>query len=214
MPTRYYTKTDLIFLIADDALSTLFGKPRSSDRPNPSNGLTDQSLSTMEKKQSIRLMRVNHAGEICAQALYRSQALTARSKLIKSHMIRASREESDHLAWCQQRLHSLGGEVSTLNPIWYVGSFCMGSIAGAIGDKWSLGFVAETENQVKTHLDGHLKRLPNNDIASRAIIKTMIDDESNHATNAIQNGGAELPHYVKTVMKFGSKLMTATSHWI
>ncbi|MBL10298.1 MAG: demethoxyubiquinone hydroxylase family protein [Acidiferrobacteraceae bacterium] len=214
MPTRSYTKTDLIFLIADDALSTLFGKPRSSDRPNPSDGLTDQSLSNTGKKQSIRLMRVNHSGEICAQALYRGQALTARSKSVKSHMIQASREESDHLDWCQQRLQSLGGDVSILNPVWYAGSFFMGSIVGTIGDKWSLGFVAETENQVKTHLDGHLKRLPNDDIASHAIIKTMIDDESNHATKALQNGGVKLPHYIKTAMKFSSKLMKATSHWI
>ena len=214
MGIRNYTTTDILFLLADDALTTLYGKPRATDRPNPSAEVTQKTLSASEKAQSVRLMRVNHCGEVCAQALYRSQALTARSPTTKKHMIHAAREENDHLQWCRERIHTLGGKKSLLDPAWYAGSFLIGAVVGVMGDRWSLGFLAETERQVEKHLESHLNRLPPNDETSRTILIQMKKDEVTHATTAINKGGGELPNVVKQMMKLGSRLMTATSQWI
>ena len=214
MNIRHYTTSDVLFLLADDAITTVYGKPRTTNRSNPGASVPQGPLSEAEKAESIRLMRVNHCGEVCAQALYRSQALTSRSSSNKKHMIQAAREENDHLLWCQEQLETLGGKKSLLNPVWYAGSFLIGAAAGLMGDRWSLGFLAETERQVETHLGDHLERLPKNDLASKAIVSQMKEDESSHATAAIKQGGVELPTFVKKLMRFGSQIMTRSSHWI
>ncbi len=213
MGVRTYTTTDVVFLLADDALTTLFGRPRTTGRENPGATVDEGRLSSFEKAQSARLMRVNHSGEVCAQALYRSQALTARSDALKKRMVQAAREENDHLRWCEDRIETLGGKKSLLNPIWYAGSFALGAVAGLIGDRWNLGFLAETERQVEKHLEGHLDRLPESDARSRAVVRQMKEDELSHATSALQAGAAELPGPVKTWMRLTSRVMTKTSHW-
>ena len=213
MSVRTYTTTDVFFLLADDALTTLFGKPRTTGRENPGATVDEGQLSSFEKTQSARLMRVNHSGEVCAQALYRSQALTARSDALKKRMVQAAREENDHLRWCEDRIEALGGKKSLLNPIWYAGSFALGAVAGLIGDRWNLGFLAETEHQVEKHLEGHLDRLPKRDARSRAIVRQMKEDELSHATSALQAGAAELPDLIKNWMRLTSRVMTKTSHW-
>ena len=213
MGVRTYTTTDVFFLLADDALTTLFGKPRTTGRENPGATVDQGQLSSFEKTQSARLMRVNHSGEVCAQALYRSQALTARSDALKKRMVQAAREENDHLRWCEDRIETLGGKKSLLNPIWYAGSFALGTVAGLIGDRWNLGFLAETERQVEKHLEGHLDRLPESDARSRAVVRQMKEDELSHATSALQAGAAELPDPIKNWMRLTSRVMTKTSHW-
>jgi ubiquinone biosynthesis monooxygenase Coq7 len=214
MGIRNYTTTDVFFLLADDALTTLFGRPRSTGRDDPGTTVREGRLSSIEKAESTRLMRVNHSGEVCAQALYRSQALTARSDALKNRMVQAAREENDHLRWCENRIKTLGGEKSLLNPIWYAGSFTLGAVAGLIGDQWNLGFLAETERQVEKHLEMHLNRLPANDACSRTVIRQMKEDEANHATTALRAGAAELPSPVKGLMRILSQVMTKTSHWL
>jgi 3-demethoxyubiquinol 3-hydroxylase len=159
-------------------------------------------------------MRVNHTGEICAQALYQGQALTARRADVREKMEQAAREENDHLAWTEARIREVGGHTSYLNPLFYAGSFALGAVAGLVGDKWSLGFLAETERQVVDHLNTHLSRLPAQDERSRAIVERMREEEGHHATVAIEAGAAELPAPVKRLMRFSSKLMTTTTHWI
>ena len=213
MGVRTYTTTDVFFLLADDALTTLFGRPRTTGRENPGATVDEGQLSSFEKVQSARLMRVNHSGEVCAQALYRSQALTARSDALKKRMVQAAREENDHLRWCEDRIETLGGKKSLLNPIWYAGSFALGAVAGLIGDRWNLGFLAETEHQVEKHLEGHLDRLPESDARSRAVVRQMKEDELSHATSALQAGAAELPDPIKNWMRLTSRVMTKTSHW-
>ena len=213
MGVRTYTTTDVFFLLADDALTTLFGRPRTTGRENPGATVDEGQLSTFEKAQSARLMRVNHSGEVCAQALYRSQALTARSDALKKRMVQAAREENDHLRWCEDRIETLGGKKSLLNPIWYAGSFALGTVAGLIGDRWNLGFLAETEHQVEKHLEGHLDRLPESDARSRAVVRQMKEDELSHATSALQAGAAELPDPIKNWMRLTSRVMTKTSYW-
>ncbi|MCS5701908.1 MAG: 2-polyprenyl-3-methyl-6-methoxy-1,4-benzoquinone monooxygenase [Acidobacteria bacterium] len=214
MGVRKFTTTDVFFLLADDALTTLFGSPRTTGREDPGATVDEGQLSSLEKAQSARLMRVNHSGEVCAQALYRSQALTARSDTLKKRMIQAAREENDHLQWCEHRIKTLGGRKSLLNPIWYAGSFAFGAVAGLIGDRWSLGFLAETERQVEMHLEGHLQRLPANDFRSQAVVRKMKEDEANHATTALRAGATELPGPVKGLMRIVSQVMTKTSHWL
>jgi ubiquinone biosynthesis monooxygenase Coq7 len=214
MGIRTYTTTDIFFLLADDALATLFGRPRTTGRENPGATVNEGQLSSFEKAQSARLMRVNHSGEVCAQALYRSQALTARSDALKKRMVQAAREENDHLRWCEDRIETLGGKKSLLNPIWYAGSFALGAVAGLIGDRWNLGFLAETEHQVEKHLEGHLDRLPESDARSRAVVQQMKEDELSHATSALRAGAAELPDPIKNWMRFTSRVMTKTSHWL
>ena len=167
-----------------------------------------------EKRQSARYMRVNHVGEICAQALYQSQALTARNPAVRENMQDAADEEIDHLAWCERRIEELGGRKSILNPLWYTGSFAIGVIAGVAGDKWNLGFVAETENQVVKHLDSHLGKLSKSDLRSREVVHQMKEDEARHEQQAKQAGAAELPAPAKGLMKCASAIMTRTAHWI
>ncbi len=204
---------DALILQFDRALRTVFA-PAVSRRPHPDSGVPEGALSDSERRRVAGLMRVNHSGEVCAQALYQGQALTARNPEVARALRKASEEETEHLAWCERRLTELGSHKSYLNPLWYTGSFAIGVLAGALGDRWNLGFLAETERQVEGHLDGHLKRLPEQDAKSRAIIEQMKADEIRHAETAIAHGGAELPLLVKLAMKLSSKVMTQTAYWV
>lgn len=180
----------------------------------PGDDLDEAQLTQAEQDLSTRLMRVNHSGEVSAQALYQGQALTAKLPEVKQAMEQAALEENDHLVWCEQRVKYFGGHTSVLNPLWYVGSFAIGAVAGKIGDKWSLGFVAETEKQVVKHLNEHLDKMSPEDLKSRAVLEQMKIDELHHGTIALEAGGATLPEPVKMVMGLMSKVMTKTSHWI
>ena len=197
----------------DQGLRTLFTKARST-RPAPDAGLPEAKLQAGEKKMAAALMRVNHSGEICAQALYRGQALTAGDSGIQQKLNQAAQEETEHLAWTARRVQDLGGRLSLLNPLWYGGSFALGVLAGKLGDKWNLGFLAETERQVEAHLQNHLGRLPPQDEKSRAIVEQMVVDETRHGQMATELGGAELPEPVKLAMKASAKVMTGTAYWI
>ncbi len=213
MTQRNYNLADQIALGFDQALRTVFGKPQVTERSNPSEGIAEtDALSETEQKHIAGLMRINHVGEVCAQALYQGQAMTAKLDTVRDSMQRAADEENDHLAWCEQRLDELDSHKSFLNPLWYAGSFGLGALAGLAGDKWSLGFVAETEHQVVAHLDEHLAQLPEQDERSRAILEQMKEDEGRHATVALEAGGAELPEPVKKAMKFTSKIMTSAAY--
>ena len=196
----------------DRALRSMVGAtPMRRPVPDTST-MSETELSAEEKKHAAGLMRVNHVGEVCAQALYQSQKLHAKSDDLKNKLEHAAIEEEDHLAWCERRLEELDSRPSLLNPVWYAGSFVLGSIAGLAGDKISLGFVAETEKQVEHHLDEHLKELPSNDHRSRAIVAQMRADEIAHGQMAIQEGGVELPSAVQKVMKTMAKVMTVTAY--
>jgi ubiquinone biosynthesis monooxygenase Coq7 len=198
----------------DRALRSIVGATPMR-RPVPESSVIDESeLTTEEKKHAAGLMRVNHVGEVCAQALYQSQKLHAKSDDLKNKLEHAAIEEEDHLAWCERRLEELNSRPSLLNPVWYAGSFVLGSIAGLAGDKISLGFVAETEKQVEHHLDDHLKELPSNDHRSRAIVAQMRADEIAHGQMAMQEGGIELPSVIQKVMKTMAKAMTVTAYRI
>ena len=210
---RHYTRTDHLIMGISRTLDTLFAKPVPK-RSYPAKSADQQDMSEQDKLESGRYMRVNHVGEICAQALYQSQALTARDKSISEQMKHAAQEEIDHLSWCEQRIEELGGRKSLLNPIWYTGSFAIGTLAGITGDKWNLGFVAETERQVVHHLEDHLGKLPENDLRSKEIVEKMQQDESRHAEQAVAAGAAELPAPAKLLMKCASKIMTKTAYWI
>ena len=214
MTGRQQTFIDQCIAHTDQALRTVFGEPIGSGRENPAQPASDNELSATEKAESIRLMRVNHAGEVCAQALYQGQALTARSHETRSKMTQAAVEENDHLTWCRQRIHQLGGHTSLLNPAWYTGSLAIGAASGLLGDKWSLGFLAETETQVVKHLEGHLQRLPAGDRKSHAILEQMQTDEARHQATAIKAGGVELPTPVKKMMSVMSKIMTTATYRI
>lgn len=198
----------------DQALRTVGGRPATTGREHPAAGTPESDLSDSEKRHVAGLMRINHSGEVAAQALYQGQALTARLPEVREAMEHAAAEENDHLDWCERRLHELGDRTSLLKPFWYAGSFAIGAVAGAIGDKWSLGFVAETERQVVRHLDEHLEKLPPQDQRSRRILEQMRSDEGQHATTAVEAGGAELPAPIKTLMGLTSKLMTRTAYKI
>jgi ubiquinone biosynthesis monooxygenase Coq7 len=202
---------DLIFNF-DKALRTL-ALPARSERPLPGEGLQEMTLSETETRLSAALMRVNHSGEMCAQALYEGQALTARDDSVQQALQKAATEETEHLAWTEQRIEELGGRKSLLNPLWYGSSFALGALAGLLGDKWNLGFLAETEHQVERHLEQHLQRLPQQDLKSRAILEQMKSDEARHATTAISYGASELPLPVKLAMRLASKVMTKTAFW-
>lgn len=197
----------------DKGLRTLFADAHSA-RPLPDRGTPEAELTPQEKHKAAALMRVNHCGEVCAQALYNGQALTARSSGARQALIEASAEETEHLAWCSKRIQDLGGHKSLLNPLWYGGSFAIGALAGALGDRWNLGFLAETERQVCKHLEGHLARLPQQDAKSRAILAQMHEDEARHAATAVSHGGAELPLPVRLAMRATSKIMTKMAYWI
>lgn len=214
MTTRNYSPVDRLLIGLDQAVRTLFGQPLVTERPNPSSGLPDAELSPEEQDKVGRLMRINHTGEVCAQALYQGQALTAELPEVRSRLERAALEEKDHLEWCANRLHELGNRKSLLNPLWYAGSFTIGALAGIAGDKWSLGFVVETERQVESHLENHLSLLPPEDEKSRVILEHMKQDEADHANVALAAGGAELLGPVKLAMKLASKVMTKTVYWV
>jgi len=213
MTIRSYSLADRILMGLDEALRTVCA-PASAQRPLPAPELSDAELDASSRAEAARLMRVNHAGEVAAQALYRGHALSAGKPELRAQMERAAQEENDHLAWCEQRVRELGGHTSMLNPVWYAGSFAIGLVSGLAGDKWSLGFVAETERQVVRHLDGHLARLAHEDARSRAILETMRADEAAHATKAVEAGAAELPQPVKRFMALTAKVMTGTAYWL
>lgn len=213
MSIRRYSVLDSLIMECDKAIQTVVGKPETTDRPVPGSDMDEHELTAQEKLLSTRLMRVNHSGEVSAQALYQGQALTATLPEVRTAMEQAALEENDHLVWCQQRVEYFGGHTSVLNPLWYAGSFVMGAVAGKIGDKWSLGFVAETEKQVVKHLDEHLEQISKNDEKSRAILEQMKIDELHHGTTALEAGGAALPKPVKLAMGLMSKVMTKTSYW-
>lgn len=197
----------------DVALRTLAPPAqRTSKRQSPSEGLSEQPLRAQERRHIAGLMRVNHAGEVCAQALYQGQALTAQLAKVRAQMTEAAEEEIEHLAWCEQRLYELGSQPSLLNTFWYLGSFMIGALAGLAGDRWSLGFVAETERQVSAHLQSHLQKLPAQDKKSRAIVEQMYEDEVHHAEVASEAGAIELPFFIKKIMQGTSKLMTRSSY--
>lgn len=198
---------------ADNALRTVSGVARAG-RPAPPASAEAAELSAQDKRLAGALMRVNHVGEVCAQALYEAQALTATEPRVRDRMQEASREEVDHLAWTSGRLDALGARRSLLNPLWYAGAFTIGLVAGRAGDRWSLGFLAETERQVEQHLAGHLDRLPAQDLASRAIVEQMKADEARHAGMAEAEGGQPLPAPLRWAMRGAAKVMTATAHHI
>jgi ubiquinone biosynthesis monooxygenase Coq7 len=204
---------DKIICEFDTGLRTLLAKPHSV-RPHPDAQISEAVLSDAEKKHAAALMRINHTGEVCAQALYSGQALTAKTAATTNTMQQAAREETEHLAWCESRIQDLGGRTSLLNPLFYAGSFAIGAIAGALGDKWSLGFLEETEKQVGEHLHNHLQQLPETDEKSRKIVEQMRLDEAKHAKDAKHLGAAELPTPVKFCMKQMSKVMTSTTYHI
>ena len=208
---------DKVIMHVDLARKTLLVKPKTHVRDYPvstkfASTKQDAQLSEQEKKHAASLMRVNHTGEVCAQALYQGQAITARSQDTVEKMQEAAHEELDHLAWCNQRLAELDSHASYLNFLWYMGALSIGITAGVIGDKWSLGFLAETEEQVVHHLESHLDKLPEQDINSREVIKQMRDDEAKHRDMALDNGAAELPGVIKKLMKFSSGIMTKISY--
>jgi ubiquinone biosynthesis monooxygenase Coq7 len=211
---RHYSLFDNFIIEVDKALTTLAGKPETTARPTPGSDFEEAELSEAERKQAAALMRVNHAGEVSAQALYQGQALTARLPDVREAMERAAQEENDHLVWCQQRLEALSSHTSVLNPLWYIGSFTLGAMAGKVGDKWSLGFVAETEKQVVKHIDGHLGIISEQDQKSRAVLSQMKIDEAQHGIKAMEAGGAELPTPITRLMGVVSKIMTRSSYWL
>ena len=204
---------DTLLTTADTALRTLFATPHAA-QPTPQASHPGGELSEADKKLSAALMRVNHVGEVCAQALYTAQAFATRNPTLRAHFTRACTEETDHLAWTQQRLHELGARPSLLNPLWYAGAFGIGLLAGRLGDRVSLGFVVETERQVEAHLMSHMDRLPAQDTASRAIVQQMAADEVRHAVDAEKAGAMALPAPVQSVMKAAAKVMTTVAHHI
>ena len=204
---------DNLILNFDRALRTLCARA-TSVRPTPGADLQETGLDERDKREAAALMRVNHAGEICAQALYHGQAVTARNREVRQALEHAAAQETEHLAWTGQRIDELGGRVSLLNPLLYAGSFAIGAVSGLLGDKWNLGFLAETEKQVEGHLDDHLGRLPEDDHKSRAIVAQMKEDEAEHARTALNHGGAELPLPARQAMRAASRLMTHSTYWI
>lgn len=214
MPSRKYSVADQMIINLDRAVR---GRDRSrgeGGRPSPAEVAPDDALSAAERRVSSALMRVNHAGEVAAQALYHGQALTASNPALRDAMEQSAREEDDHLAWCRGRLDELGERPSRLDPFWYAGAFVFGSLAGLAGDRVNLGFLAETERQVVDHLDDHLARLPESDRRSRAVLEQMRVDEAAHASSAEQRGAAELPPLIKRAMRFASRVMTRTAYFI
>lgn len=213
MCAQRYSPLDKLIGGLDNALRTMFG-PAPKTRDNPGRDVVAETLTPAQQRLSGCLMRVNHSGEICAQALYQGQALTATSTRVRKTMEHAAAEENDHLAWTAQRIGELETHTSYLSPLWYTGSFAIGAATGLAGDKWSLGFIAETERQVVAHLQGHLRRLPPGDTKSRTILEQMCIDEGRHGTVALEAGAAELPDPIKRLMRATSKLMTGMAFWI
>ena len=204
---------DSLIVQFDKALRTVFADAVSR-RPYPDAGLEEAEMDEAEKRRAAGLMRVNHSGEVCAQALFQGQALTARNPEAATALADAGDEEIGDLAWCVRRVEGLGSRNGVLNALWYTGSFGLGVLAGALGDKGTLGFLAETEHQVGGHLDGHLERLPEQDAKSRAVVEQMKADEVRHAETALAHGGADLPMPVKLAMKLASRVMTRTAYYL
>lgn len=217
-PPRDYSPLDQLINVIDTGLRTVLSTPESH-RAYPAgvhgaDNEQDDNLSDAEKTLAGRFMRINHAGEVAAQGLYTGQALTAKMPNVREKMQEAAQEENDHLNWCSNRIEELGTHTSYLDPFWYAGSVTIGALAGIAGDKWSLGFVAETEKQVVAHLDSHLGQLSEQDERSRAIIEQMKEDELKHATTALESGGAQLPAPIKGLMKITARVMTKSAYWI
>ncbi|PJI99063.1 ubiquinone biosynthesis monooxygenase Coq7 [Acidovorax sp. 69] len=204
---------DSLLTAADGALRTLFAKPRATER-TPAHGMAEAELDAAQKKLAGALMRVNHVGEVCAQALYSAQAAVTRDPQLRAHLQTAAQEEMDHLAWTQQRLDALGARPSLLNPLWFAGAFALGLATAKISDRASLGFVVETENQVAAHLQSHLERLPEQDKASRAVVARMKEDEERHAAQARASGALTLPAPARAAMRAAAKVMTTTAHYL
>src|SRR5688572_25769674 len=207
---------DQVITAADGALRPLAAEPQAT-RSNPGNALPMNSatpLSERERREAAALMRVNHVGEVCAQAMYDAQALAATEPELREKFVSAAQEEADHLAWTRQRIHQLGGHTSLLNPLWYAGAFAIGTAAARMGDRVSLGFLAETERQVERHLQSHLERLPAADLESRAIVEQMKSEEAQHADSAIDRGAATLPYPARLAMRLAARLMTKTAHYL
>lgn len=214
MNERRYSLFDRLVGHADQVLRTLAPEAARPARPSPAGTLAEAGLAETERRQVAGFMRINHTGEVCAQALYHGQALTAKLPEVRAEMEQAAREEIDHLAWCEQRLQELEARPSRLNPLFYAASFGVGALAGLAGDRWSLGFVAETERQVVEHLQGHLASLPLNDRRTRAVLDLMRDDEQKHRDMAVQAGAAELPAPVQRAMRVMARVMTETTYHI
>lgn len=212
MSSRELTLIDKLICGADRALRTLTPGTQTLTRPAPATTAENEELTDSERRHAAGLMRVNHAGEVCAQALYQGQALTARLPEVRTEMEQAADEEIDHLAWCEERLKDLGSHTSVLNPLWYGLSFGIGAGAGLVSDKISLGFVAATEEQVCKHLEAHLQSLPDGDGKSRAVVEQMLEDEARHAHTALDAGGTRFPGPIKAFMTLVSKAMTETSY--
>jgi len=212
--SRSFSFFDRVLINLDSALQTTLGTPNKTERTNPGDAIDEKELSQTEKELSAGLMRINHAGEVSAQGLYQGQALTAKLPDVRIQMERAAAEENDHLDWCESRCQELQSHTSLLGPAWYAGSFTIGAVAGLAGDKWSLGFVSETERQVVKHLNEHLKKLPKNDEKSRLILKQMKIDELQHAKMAESAGAAKLPAPIKLAMSLSSKVMTKTAFYL
>lgn len=213
---RTYSLLDRLLIEADQALRTVYGAPPAAQRPSPAEPIEarEDLLPRAARRLSGRLLRVDHAGEISAQGLYHGQSLTARDPNVRDRMRHSAQEENDHLAWCDQRIAALESHKSWLNPLWYMGSYALGAVAGLAGDRWSLGFVNETEQQVVKHLEDHLQRLPAGDAKSQAVLAQMKIDEAHHADAAMTAGAQQLPGPFKRLMSLTSKVMTRTAYWI
>ncbi len=207
------TPADKLIAEFDRGLRTLFGTPMAA-RPSPAAGLPEAEMDAAARRHAAALMRVNHCGEVCAQALYQGQALASDNAALRKTLAKAADEEIDHLDWSRRRIEELGGRVSYLNPLWYAGALAIGLVAGRLGDGWNLGFLAETEDQVGQHLQGHLDRLDPEDGKTRAVIEAMKQDEAGHAQSARDLGARELPSPVKAGMRYAARIMTGTSQWL
>jgi ubiquinone biosynthesis monooxygenase Coq7 len=212
MHDRNLTPLDRLLVGANNALHTIVAPASRAARENPASGIEERDLTDKQRSHAAGLMRVNHAGEVAAQGLYQGHAAVAHDPNIEEQMQRAASEELDHLAWCEQRLAELDAGPSLFGPVWYAGAFAIGAVSGVLGDRWSLGFIAETEKQVCAHLDSHLDRLPGDDERSRAIVRKMRDEEEEHGENAIEAGAADLPRPLQRLMQLTAKLMTSTAY--
>ncbi len=214
MSERQYSAVDRMVMNLHSGLSTLLGGGNAGARANPAEKREAPPLNTAERRHAAGLMRVNHAGEVAAQALYLGQAATARTPEVRAQLLKAADEEKDHLAWCEQRLSELEEKPSRLDPLWYAGAYAIGALNGLAGDRWSLGFVAETEKQVVEHLEGHLGKLPERDVRSRSIVRAMQEEEAQHGAKAAAAGGRELPALIQRVMRAAARVMTRTAYWV
>jgi len=211
---RDYSPIDRLVMRLHQVLSGVAPAPTGDTRPNPAEGVEDVEFDDAARRHAAGLMRVNHAGEVAAQALYQGHALLARDPGVREHMLQAAAEERSHLAWCEERLRELGSGPSRLDPLWYAGSFAVGAIAGLAGDRWALGFVEETERQVSEHLSGHLDKLPEDDARSRAIVEAMRADEERHGAEAAAAGAQPLPRPLQELMRAVARVMTRSAYWV